>query len=258
MDTALQAAWEAGDILLARANQPRAVTVKGPRDVVTDSDFAAQHAIEQTIRRTYPDHRLVAEEGAVELELDSNTPLWLVDPLDGTTNYARGFPVYSVSIGLLKDGAPYLGVIHDPLTKRTFIGESGLGAHLLTETLQGEMQPIQASRTTSLEEALIGVDWPHDNLIREKAVTLLGRIAPQARTIRALGSAALALGYVAAGWLDGYYHLSLMPWDGAAGAAIIEAAGGWVVNPEGQPWRPGHPGLIAGAPGVVERMLELL
>ena len=258
MDTALQAAWEAGDTLLSRQGRPRELQVKGVRDLVTDADFAAQRVIVEIIQRTYPGQRILAEEGAGQLDLSGDGPLWLIDPLDGTTNYIRGFPAFSVSIGLMQSGKPVLGVIHDPVASRTFIGERGMGANLLTQVAGGEMQEIRASQMVGLDEAIIGLDWPRANPIRAEAVNLLIKVAPRCRSIRSHGSAALSLAYVAAGWMDGYCHFSIQAWDAAAGVAIVEAAGGRSARPDGVAWRPGDTSLIAGSTGVVEKLLELI
>ncbi|MBI4769949.1 MAG: inositol monophosphatase family protein [Chloroflexi bacterium] len=257
MDTALQAAWEAGDILLAKLNQPHEVTVKGLRDVVTEADVAAQRAILNTLQRSYPEHRVLAEEGVGRQDFDGPQPIWVIDPLDGTTNYTRRFPAFCVSIGLILEGEPHLGVIHDPLAGRTFIGERGVGAHLLTQSEAGEMAELRASPVSELPEAVIGLDWPHDNHIRTEVAALLSRTVQRCRTARTIGAAALALAYVAAGWLDGYFHFSLQPWDAVAGVAMLRAAGAHALNREGQPWQPRDTRLIAGAPAVVAALLEL-
>ena len=258
MDTALQAAWEAGDVLLSKHAGPLTLTVKGERDVVTEADFAAQRIVLDWIRRTYPDHHILAEEGVGALNVDDDTPLWVVDPLDGTTNYTRHFPAFCVSIGLARRGQPYLGVIHDPVAGRTFLGETGLGAHLLEQSAPAPMRDLRASAITDMREAIIALDWAHDNAVRAETVQALARIAPRCRTLRAIGSAALALAWTAAGWIDGYYHPSLQPWDAAAGVAILRAAGGLALRPDGRDWQLGDSRLVAGAPAIVPQLLEII
>lgn len=244
IDTALQAAWLAGDIVRDRFLRPKQLTMKGPRDVVTDADFAAQAAIVDFIRRAHPDHEVLAEEGVGSDDLAGrgDTPLWVIDPLDGTTNYSRGFPVFSISIGLVQSGVPVLGVVHDPLRHQTFIAERGRGAELLSD--EADPAPLSVSATPGLAQSVIGLDWSHADDIRARTLDALRPVAVVCRSVRAIGSAALGLAYLAAGWIDGYYHLSLLPWDVAAGAAIAAEAGARLTTPEGSAWRFGDPRLV--------------
>jgi myo-inositol-1(or 4)-monophosphatase len=243
LQTAIEAAHRAGEVLLRKLPLTRQVRFKGERDIVTDADEAAQQLIAEVIRERYPHHAFLGEEGAHAVDLRSATPTWIVDPLDGTTNYARRFPSFCVSVALAEAGEPSVGAIYDPARHETFYAARGQGAFLQ----HGRSGParLSVSATGDLADALVGVDWARDPALRAQTVAALGRVATACRTVRATGSAALGLVYVAAGWQDAYYHLSLMPWDVAAGALIIREAGGTLTDLSGQPWSLGQPALLA-------------
>jgi myo-inositol-1(or 4)-monophosphatase len=160
-----------------------------------------------------------------------------VDPLDGTTNYAHRFPVFSVSIGVLEGGEPLVGVIHDPLRDQTFVAERGAGARL-------DGTQLRVSPVARLDHAVVGLDWGHSHEERGRTLDVLHRVAPRCGTVRALGSAALALAYVAAGWLDAYFNLMMKPWDVAAGTLLVSEAGGRCTTLEGEPYRVDLPGCL--------------
>ncbi len=236
LKTAIEAAQRAGRIIAELYPSGRSITVKGFRDLVTDADIAAQEVILELIQARFSDHTIVSEE-ARGREISSGYT-WVVDPLDGTTNYTHHHPVFAVSIGVLKGGEPRIGVIYDPLRDHTFVAEQGCGARL-------NDKPIHVSRAASLENALVGQDWGHSNEVRERILLFLHRIIPKCGTLRVLGSATLALAYVAAGWLDAYFHLGLKPWDTAAGMLMIKEAGGRCSTLEGEPYRVDLPGCLA-------------
>ena len=177
--------------------------------------------------------------------------MWVIDPLDGTTNYSRHIPVFSVSIALVRDGRPVLGVIYDPLQDDLFAAEADRGA-----TLNG--QPMHGSRASDISDAVIGLDWWRGEEARARELAWLRRTGLQSRTIRAIGSAALGMCYLAAGWIDVYYHGALMPWDGAAGQIIIEEAGGVWVNHRGEPWNYVEPDCIGCNPKLMPWALASL
>jgi myo-inositol-1(or 4)-monophosphatase len=232
----------AGGILREKYVQPREIYAKGLRDIYTDADLAAQTAIVGQIRARDPQAAILAEENIQPP--DGATSLWVIDPLDGTTNYARHIPVFSTSIALVRDGRPVLGVIYDPLREDLFAAEIDQGA-----TLNG--QPIHVSAASEIGEAVIGLDWGKGEDARARELAWLQRTGLKSRTIRTIGSAALGLCYLAAGWIDVYYHGVLMPWDGAAGKIIIEEAGGQVLNHRGQPWNYVEPDCIACNPKLL-------
>jgi myo-inositol-1(or 4)-monophosphatase len=236
LQTAIEAAKRAGQVIAKRYPAGRNVAFKGYRDLVTDTDIAAEAAILDLIRARFPDHAILAEEGGGDGVGSDYT--WVVDPLDGTTNYAHHVPIFCTSIGVLERGRPIIGVIHDPLREQTFVAERGKGA-----ALNGEL--MHASSTSRLIHSVVGLDWGHSDEVRGQTLKLLLQIAPHCGTVRALGSAALALAYVAAGWLDAYLNLSLKPWDTAAGMLLVAEAGGRCTTLEGEPFHVESPICLA-------------
>jgi len=240
LQTAVEAARRAGQVIVERYPAGRDVTVKGYRDIVTDADTAAESIILDTIHARFPDHAIISEEGGGSGIGDKpgSGYTWVVDPLDGTTNYAHRIPVFTVSIGLFEGDEPLIGVIHEPLRDQTFVAERGRGARL-----NGE--PMHVSRVARLDYTVVGLDWGHSDEVRERVLACLHRVAMRCGTVRALGSAALALAYVAAGWLDAYFNLALKPWDTAAGTLLVTEAGGRCSTIEGDPYRVDLPGCLA-------------
>lgn len=249
LDFTIAMAHTAGDILREKYAQPREIHAKGWRDFYTDADLAAQAAIVDRIRAREPQAAILAEEN-IQPPAWADC-IWVIDPLDGTTNYARHIPVFSTSIALVRDGRPVLGVIYDPLRDDLFAAEIDRGA-----TLNG--QPIRVSTVDNIGEAVIALDWGRDEAARSRELAWLQRTGLQSRTIRAVGSAALGMCYLAAGWIDVYYHGALMPWDGAAGQIIIEEAGGLMLNHQRQPWTYVEPDCIACAPKLIPWALASL
>jgi len=211
-------------VLRAGFGVEHSITYKGEVDLVTEIDEQAERVIREELLGTFPSYGMLAEEGG-ELAGDDDTR-WIVDPLDGTTNYAHRLPIFCVSIALERDGEVVLGVVHDPMHEETFVAEQGRGA-----TLNGE--PINVSDTDELIRALIATGFPYDRAEMPEALELFGRLAATTRGMRRLGSAALDLCYVASGRLDGYYERGIWPWDLAAGSVIVEEAGGELTNYRG-------------------------
>jgi len=195
------------------------------RDLVTDADQASEAAVLDVIRRAFPGDAIVAEETAAKAATGRRT--WIVDPLDGTVNFAHGIPVFCVSIGLVVDGAPTVGVIQAPQMNELFVGEVGRVA-----TLNGK--PIHASATTELADAVLATGFAYDieNLADDNLEQVI-TVSKKARGIRRLGSAAMDLAWVAAGRLDGFWEIHLSPWDVAGGVAVVRAAGGRVTDMAG-------------------------
>lgn len=224
---AVEAAVEAGRILRWRFQTVLEIQHKGEIDLVTEADLAGERAILSRIRSAFPDHAVLAEESG---ETTHVSPwLWVVDPLDGTTNFAHGFPVFAVSIALLHEGQRVLGVVYDVMRDELFSAQRGHGAFL-------NGRPIRVSRTPRLAEALLVTGFPYDRQESpfdntQEFVGLLKRCHGVLR----VGSAALDLASVAAGRLDGYWEFRLSPWDLAAGALLVEEAGGQVTTPQGDP-----------------------
>ncbi len=249
LEFTIDLARTAGDILREMYEQPREIHAKGVRDFYTDADLAAQAAIVERIRSREPQAAILAEENIQPPA--GATSIWVIDPLDGTTNYSRHMPVFSTSIALVRDGRPVLGVIYDPLRDDLFAAEAEGGA-----TLNG--QPIHVSTASDIREAVIGLDWGRGEEARARELEWLRRTGLQSRTIRAIGSAALGMCYLAAGWIDVYYHGALMPWDGAAGKIIIEEAGGTLLNHRAQPWNYVEPDCIGCNPNLMPWALASL
>ena len=255
--TAHAAAWAAGRVIQEKNSQPRTIRVKGPRDIVTDTDTAAQMAAIDVIRARFGDHRILAEEdpqakpGEDGLFDIPDGPTWIIDPLDGTSNYANGLPLISVSVGVTVEREALVGAIYDPFRDELFEAARGLGA-----TVNGRALPqIEPHR---LEDALVNHDWARQPEARQRIVETVARLAPHCRTLRAMGSAALGLAYVAAGRVQVHFNFGLMPWDSAAGAILVGEAGGELRALDGSAWRVGHPSLIAGHPALLDEALRVL
>ncbi|NNE44154.1 MAG: inositol monophosphatase [Gemmatimonadetes bacterium] len=244
-------AREAGDILRSYVGKSFDVRRKGDVDLVTEADGASEEHIVSFLRREFPEHSILAEEGGASGDRGAEFQ-WVVDPLDGTTNFAHGLPLWSVSIGLLRHGEPYVGVVHDPSRGECFSAARGHGT-----ACNGV--PVRVSRVTALEEALLVTGFPYD--IRTSSVNNLDhfrRFMLRSRAVRRLGSAALDLGYVACGRFDAFWELKLHPWDVAAGALLVREAGGAVTRFDGAPFDVFSPELLAGPPDLLPAMSEIL
>jgi myo-inositol-1(or 4)-monophosphatase len=224
LEGAISAAREAGEVLRKGFGWQHSVRYKGEVDLVTEVDEQAERVIKEILLGAFPSYGMLAEEsGRSSGHEDAR---WIVDPLDGTTNYAHGLPILCVSIALERAGEVVVGVVHDPMRQETYLAERGGGA-----TLNGE--PIRVSDTDELIQALIATGFPYDRAEMPEALELFGRFAAITRGMRRLGSTALDLCYVAAGRLDGYYERGIWAWDIAAGGLILEEAGGKVTDYRG-------------------------
>jgi myo-inositol-1(or 4)-monophosphatase len=224
VEVALSAAKRAGEVLRAGFGAEHAITYKGEVDLVTEIDEEAERVIRGELLGAFPTYGMLAEEGGKLAGKEDAR--WIVDPLDGTTNYAHGLSIFCVSIALERAGEVVLGVVHDPMGEETFVAQRGRGA-----TLNGD--PIRVSDTDELIQSLIVTGFPYDRTEMPEALELFGRLAASTRGMRRLGSAALDLCYVASGRLDGYYERGIWPWDLAAGSVIVEEAGGKLTNYQG-------------------------
>jgi myo-inositol-1(or 4)-monophosphatase len=225
LEAALEAARRAGDLLRDGFGSRLRVRYKGEVDLVTETDEVAEGVIREVLLGAYPSYGMLGEEGGETAgEEDAR---WIVDPLDGTTNYAHGLPMFAVSIALEKAGEVVLGVVHDPIADETFVAERGRGARLNDES-------ISVSETDRLVRALVVTGFPYDRDEVPAAVDLFGRFSVRAQGMRRLGSAALDLCYVAAGRLDAYYERGIHAWDVAAACLILEEAGGTVSDYKGR------------------------
>ncbi|HKA62073.1 MAG TPA: inositol monophosphatase family protein [Methylomirabilota bacterium] len=250
-DVAVEAARQAGAFLRSRFGTRPAVSYKGsPTNLVTEMDRGAEAIILDAIRRRFPSHSVLAEESGVLAGAEPHR--WIVDPLDGTTNYAHGFPIYGVSIALERDGVLEVGVIYDPSREEIFVAERGRGA-----TLNGAR--LRVSTTPVLGESLLGTSYPND--IREAPRDNLPEHAGlmyRCRSVRSIGSAVLGLAAVAAGRLDGYWEQRLGAWDVAAGALLIREAGGTVTAVGGVPLDLAAPSITASNGLIHAEIVEAL
>lgn len=248
--TAIDAARSGGEVLQHWASR-FTVREKGPANLVTEADFAAQEAIVGTIRARYPGHGFLGEEGL------NNPPRgepfrWIIDPLDGTSNYVHRFPYYAVSIGVEHEGRIVAGVVYDPNRNEIFAARQGHGA-----TLNGE--PIRPSAVPDLAHAFVVASLPPGVDAGDPSVIRLLRVLPRAQSLQRTGSAALNLAYVASGRMDAFWSGSLQPWDVAAGSLIVTEAGGAISRMDGRPFDPMISDLLcANGPTLHGELCDLL
>ena len=235
LTTAIEAVVRAGDLQMAQFGGSFQIDKKGTIDLVTEVDVAVERMFRALVAERFPDHQVLAEEmgGAVVAPAG---PCWVFDPIDGTTNFAHGLPIFCSSLALEIDGVAEVAAVYDPTRKELFTAERGGGAFLNGTRLQ-------VSSAARLVDALLVTGFPYDIHTRvDEIVGLFGAFAGQVRAIRRLGSAAIDLCYVAAGRLDGFWETDLKAWDMAGGALIVAEAGGRVTNMAGEPFtsRGGH------------------
>ncbi len=222
------------------------VREKGPADLVTEADLAAQQVVREIVLGAYPDHGLLGEEGA---NLPSQGPFrWIVDPLDGTTNYVHGLGNYGVSLALERDGELLVGCVYDPVAEECFSALRGGGARLNGQT-------ISASRVQRLSDALVAVSFPARMTRQAPQLGQFVEVLLEAQAIRRLGSSALNLCYVAAGRLDAFWATETCIWDIAAGVLLVREAGGLVTGLEGGPFDLNCPRPVAAATPELHRQL---
>ena len=246
---ALDAARQAGAILEDYARKGFRVEHKDTLNLVTDADTHSEQAIVEAIGRAFPDHEILAEErGKAGSRSDFK---WIIDPLDGTTNFAHGFPAYAVSIGVEYRGRVFFGVVFDPTRQELFVGERGGGA-----TLNG--RPIRVSRATVLKKALLVTGFAYDIHTTRCNLDHFANFAVRAQGMRRMGAAAIDLCYVACGRFDGFWELKLNPWDTAAGSLIVTEAGGRMSDFKGGAFSIYGPELVASNGLFHDQMVEVL
>jgi myo-inositol-1(or 4)-monophosphatase len=251
--TAVEIVLRAGDIQRAGQQSGFRIDKKGRIDLVTEVDLACERMCRETIAERFPDHEVLAEELGGELSDGSRSAFrWVFDPLDGTTNYAHGLPIYCSSLALQIDGRADVAAIYDPTRKELFTAERGEGSYLNGKALQ-------VSSTATLIDSLLVTGFPYS--VHEESgelVALFGYFLGRARAVRRLGSAALDFGYVAAGRFEAFWEQHLKPWDVAAGALIVEEAGGRVTGMDGGPFDPGAAHIIASNGHVHAEVVETI
>ena len=254
LNTAIKAARKAGAVIQrgARDLDRLTVTSKGPKDFVSEVDRGAEAAIVETLLEAYPDHGILAEEGTVNSKVKNPDNIWIIDPLDGTTNFLHGLPQYCVSIALQHKGIVTQGVVYDPNRNDLFTATRGAGAYLNDRRLR-------VSRRTRMDESLVATGFPfRDGSMVETYLDMMRDMIHKTAGIRRAGAAALDLAHVAAGWYEGFWEVGLNPWDMAAGSRLVTEAGGLVTDMLGEDAYLQNGSIIAAAPKVLPQMLQTL
>ena len=251
LNIAVRAARRAGEVIvraLVRLDSLE-VSSKGRNDYVSEIDRTAEREIIEIVHKLYPEHAILAEESGSSGE---NETIWIIDPLDGTTNFLHGFPVFSVSIAVQHQGKLEIGVIYDPMRQEIFTASRGGGAHL-------ENHRMRVSKQRGLEGSLLSTGFPYrgDEPYADNYFAMFRKLTTLTAGIRRPGSAALDLAYVAAGRTDGFWELGLKPWDTAAGTLMVREAGGRVGTLGGEEYKLGA-NIVAGAPKVYEALLTAI
>lgn len=250
LQIATEAARAGGKVLLQKFGSTLQVAYKGDVDLVTEADVAAETAIVEVIRGTFPRHNILAEEQ--DYGDEESAYCWIIDPLDGTTNYAHGVPWFSVSVALAVNRQVVLGVVLHPFSGELFHAELGKGAYV-------NDIPLQVSKTLHLDQALLATGFPYDRKTSsENNYQHFIAFQQSAQACRRAGSAALDLAYTAAGRFDGYWELKLKPWDVAAGQLLVSEAGGVVSDFSGQALKLDGGETLASNGQIHEAMLEVL
>jgi myo-inositol-1(or 4)-monophosphatase len=254
LTTAVKAARRAGNIINrgARELDLLTVTAKGPKDFVSEIDHAAEAAIVDTLHAAYPDHAILAEEGTSRDKNANADYTWIIDPLDGTTNFLHGFPQYCVSIALSHKATITQGVIYDPVRNDLFTASRGRGAFL-------NDRRIRVSKRQHLRECLIGTGFPfRDGSHLDTYLAMMRAMTQQAAGLRRPGAAALDLAYVAAGYYDGFFEIGLNPWDVAAGSLLVLEAGGLIGDFAGEGDYVYGGQVVAATPRIFAQMIKAL
>ncbi len=254
LNTAIKAARAAGALINRASRDVDTVKVgtKSVNDFVTEVDEAAEQLIIQTLLRAYPSHGFLAEESGQAHGDPESDFIWIIDPLDGTTNFIHGFPVYAVSIALAVRGQVQQAVVYDPNRNDLFVASKGAGAYMNDKRLR-------VSKRTRLGDALIGTGFPFrkgDNFRRH--LEMFETVAQRCAGLRRPGAAALDLCYVAAGWYDAFFETGLSPWDMAAGSLLVTEAGGLVGNFTGESDYLYQREVVAGSPKIYGQLVTLL
>jgi len=248
VETAADIAREAGALINTYLERRIGFELKGEFDLVTEADRSSERLIVERLEKHFPSHAIVAEEGGGQA--GSSEYRWYVDPLDGTTNFAHGFPMFNVTMALERAGELIAGVVFDPVHNEMFAAERGSGAFL-------NQQPIQVSKTAAIASSLVATGFPSRKRHMNVNVHFYYQLAMLSHGVRRAGSAALDLAYVACGRLDAFWEFGLKPWDMAAGVLLIREAGGDCSDMYGGPMIMGGPHLLADNGVLHQPMVEL-
>ena len=248
LESGMEIAREAGAVLANHFDRNIGFEYKGPHDLVTAADRTSESLIVDRLRAHFPTHSIVGEEGSNHT--GSSEYRWFVDPLDGTTNFAHGFPVFNVTLAVERAGELLAGVVFDPTRQEMFAAERGSGAYL-------NSRRFRVSRVTKLEESLFATGFPNWRRHRDINVHFFHQMAMVSHGVRRTGSAAIDLAYVACGRLEGFWEFGLNPWDVAAGILLIREAGGTVSTMVGDDPKLNGPHICATNGAVHQQALEL-
>ncbi len=250
LSVASEAALKAGRILKDNINGTREISYKGVINLVTEMDMRSERAVVETILASFPDHGIIAEEETMIRSKSGFT--WIIDPLDGTTNYAHGYPCFSVSIALEQEGEIVLGVVYEPMRDELFTAQKGKGAFL-------NKKPIKVSNADTLIKSLLATGFPYDRTTSKRNnMDHFHDLLMVSQEVRRDGSAAIDLCFVACGRFDGFWELKLKPWDIAAGSIIVHEAGGMLSNFSGQKFSIHDDEILASNGKIHEQMIEVL
>jgi myo-inositol-1(or 4)-monophosphatase len=250
LQAAIEIAREAGAILRAGYDRPKEIAYKGEVDLITDSDRRSEELVVSRLRQRFPDHAIIAEEGSRK-EAAGAKYCWHVDPLDGTTNFAHGYPCFCVSLGLLEDGEPIAGVVLNPVYDELFAAARGEGAYL-------NKQRIHVSSVPSLSQSLVATGFPTHHRKKSANINYYWEFTLRSHGVRRDGAAALDMCAVASGRFDGFWEFGLKSWDTAAGTILVREAGGMVTDIDGKPFRPGARVVIATNGKIHGEMREII
>jgi myo-inositol-1(or 4)-monophosphatase len=254
LNVAVKAARRAGSLINRASNDLDKLNVerKAHNDFVSEVDRAAEAIIISTIRESYPQHSILAEESGESKPSAESEYLWIIDPLDGTTNFLHGFPQYCVSIALSVKGVVSHGVIFDPVRNDLFTASRGGGAFL-------NERRIRVSKVVNLKDGLIGTGFPYKEFDKfDKYIAMFKEVTQKSAAVRRPGAAALDLAYVACGRYDGFWEMGLAPWDMAAGGLMVLEAGGLITNFDGEGDYVFAENVVAGTPKVFPSLLQII
>jgi myo-inositol-1(or 4)-monophosphatase len=251
LTTAVEAVVRAGDMMLARVGGSFRIDKKGAIDLVTEVDLAIERMFRELISTRFPEHQILAEELGGSAAVPEG-PCWVFDPIDGTTNFAHGLPIFCASLALEINGVAEIAAVYDPTRRELFTAERGGGAFL-------NGQPIRVSSAATLIDAMLVTGFPYDVHTRlDEIIGLFRAFVGQARAVRRLGSAAIDLCYVAAGRMDGFWERDLSPWDIAGGALLVTEAGGRVTSLQGEPFTSRGRSVLASNNLIHDAMLDII
>ena len=248
LEVSVDAARQAGEVIRERFLTDKEVRFKGRADIVTDVDLAAEKIILDLVQSEYPQFSILSEESN---PIERGSPYtWVIDPIDGTRNFAEGIPHFCVVVALAKGSDVVMGVTYDPIKEETFTAQLGQGAQL-----NGE--PITVSERQEIPQCVLGFDLGYYDDKAATALDMIRHLWPGFQTMRLMGSSALGMAYAAAGRVDLYFHHSLSPWDSASGLLLAREAGGNVVNRQGQDANLFTPSVIVSSQRLIDSFLEV-